>query len=135
MTAFGQHSITDLPGKEGDGGGAKKPPPPKPTDAARERSDRDLKKRLEDIFERMAEAADARDDDELAEVIREDGRIMAQGLVSLTRPLRALRAPLVGLLSIAEPVMAFSRLGRLMFGRWYERRSAPVDPPDTPAEQ
>lgn len=117
---IGQENIVDMGKPEGDG---ERKTPPKPSPAATDRADRDLKTRLEEIFRRIADAAEARGDDELADIIREDMKVMATGLVSLTRPLRALRGPLMLLLAIVEPFMAFSRVTRVMLGRFMDRRA------------
>lgn len=123
--AIGQQNIVDM-GGEGDGDG-KSTPKPKPSAAKPTVSeDRDLRGRITSILNRIAEAAEARGDEELAEVLREDTAVMATGLVSLTRPFRALRGPIVLLLGIVEPVMAFSRFGRLMVYRMMDRRAEKV---------
>jgi hypothetical protein len=99
-------------------------------------TDNELKSRLTGVFDRIAEAADARGDEELADIIREDRDVMAGGIVSLTRPFMALRAPVVLALAIVEPVMAFGRLARLMIGRAMvnraERKAQPDDIDVTP---
>lgn len=121
---IGQKNIVDLPGgkdsgKDGGDGKSKSKPAARPTVT----EDRDLRSRLSGIFDRIAESAEARGDSELAEVIREDTRVMATGLVSLTRPFKLLRAPVVMLLGIVEPVMAFSRITRLILDRLLEQRA------------
>lgn len=83
----------------------------------------DLKGRLAACIDRIAAAAEVREDEELAEILHEDRDIIVNGLVSLTRPFRALRAPLVVLLAIIEPVMAFTRIGRLMLERVMTRKT------------
>lgn len=123
-----QVKIVDLPGAEKEDSGTKKPPPSssrssRSSNAKKSSTDNDLKSRLHTVFDRIADAAEARGDSELAEVLREDRDVMATGLVSLTRPLAALRTPLLAVLAIIEPVMAFSRIGRLAFGRVLVRRA------------
>ena len=127
---IGQKNLVDLPGgdKSGDAPPKKKEAPP--TQAA----DRDLRTRIAGIFDRLAEAADARGDHELAEILREDSPVMSVGLVSLTRPVKALRVPLIFALGIIEPVMAFSRVGRVMLERLLDRRAARADEGEPPVQ-
>lgn len=134
--AIGQKNIVDMgPGKDkpSDDSGTSKPKPSAAATQAADRADRDLRSRLETIFERIADAADARGDEELADIVRDDVKVMANGLVSLTRPMRALRAPLLLLLAVVEPVMAFSRVTRVIVGRYLDRRSERQTTVDTPA--
>lgn len=86
------------------------------------KEDRDLKNRLTACFERVADALDTRGDEELADLVRADTDIMSNGLVSLTRPLQALRTPLVLVISVIEPALAFGRILRVLAGRMAERR-------------
>lgn len=118
-----QVSIVDLPGSGGEKREEKKTPPKGSTSKRPAASDTDLKSRLHTVFDRLADAADARGDDELSAALREDRDVMAQSLVTLTRPFQALRTPLLGLLAIMEPVIAFNRIGRLLFGRVVDRRA------------
>lgn len=122
---FGQENIVDLKGA-GEKPKAEKPKAAVPTATA----DKELRGRLEEVFVRIADAADARGDTELADIVREDGPVMATGLVSLTRPVRALRTPIVMALGIVEPVMAFSRVARMMVYRFFDRRGATVEAPE-----
>ncbi len=128
-----QQKIVDLPGgkQEKGGGGGKPPPSSSPRQSPRARTaaavEKDLKERLTTVFTRIADAADARGDVELAEVVRDDTEIMATGLVSLTRPFMLLRTPLLLLLAVVEPVMAFGRIGRLTLERVLIRRERRKD--------
>ncbi len=128
-----QQKIVDLPGgkQEKGGGGGKPPPSSSPRQSPRARTaaavEKDLKERLTTVFTRIADAADARGDMELAEVVRDDTEIMATGLVSLTRPFMLLRTPLLLLLAVVEPVMAFGRIGRLTLERVLIRRERRKD--------
>lgn len=128
-----QAKIVDLdPGKDKDGKDGKTPPRTATAQKKAVATDSDLKARLLTCFERIADAAEARGDEELAGAVREDMGVMAGSLVSLTRPLTALRAPLLLGLAVLEPVMAFSRLGRLMFGRLTDRRMREPETDVTP---
>lgn len=84
---------------------------------AAEKREGELKARILGTFDRIARALEERDDEELAIVFREDGSAMAQGLVSLTHNFVPLRKPLLFLLNGVEPLLAFGRLGRVLFGR------------------
>jgi hypothetical protein len=87
------------------------------------RSEKDLAERLYGCFERIANALDERGDEELADILREDAGIMAQGLVSLTRPFTILRTPLLATIAVVEPVLAFGRVVRVAAYRWSDRRA------------
>jgi hypothetical protein len=96
------------------------------------KADTDLRGRLAECFERIALALENRGDDELAQIVRDDGPVMAQGLVSLTRPFRVLRVFVLALVSVVEPVLAFGRLARAVAERWAVRRAqraAATEPP------
>lgn len=82
----------------------------------------ELRSRLDRTWERVAEWRDSRGDDELATVIREDKEAWTQGIVSLSHIVKWLRAPLLMLLNFVEPVLAFGRVTRILFGRWTEQR-------------
>jgi len=98
--------------------------------AASARAENELKGRLVGCFERIAESLYARQDEELAELVREDAEVIAQGLVSLTRPFTALRGIVLAIVAIIEPLMAFGRIGRVLLGRMAERRSARAQEPE-----
>lgn len=83
----------------------------------------ELDSRLGRTFDRIAVALEQRGDDELASVVREDAGAMAQGLVSLTRSVKFLRSPLLMSLNLIEPILAFGRVGRIMYVRFLERQS------------
>ena len=87
------------------------------------RGEADLQARLAGCFERIAAALSERGDDELAEIVAEDGPIMSQGLVSLTRPFTALRLPLLAVVAIIEPLLAFGRIFRVVAIRFANRRA------------
>lgn len=87
------------------------------------RIETELASRLDRTFDRIAIALDQRGDDELAHVIREDAGAMSQGLVSLTRSVKFLRSPLLMALNLIEPVLAFGRVGRIMYFRFAERQA------------
>lgn len=86
------------------------------------KDDKDLRDRLSACFYRIAEHLDAREDDELAEIIREDAEVMAAGLVSLTRPLKPVRTVVLVLAGVVEPLLAFQRILRVLGRRFAERR-------------
>lgn len=90
--------------------------------SARDKVEAELTLRLDRAFDRIAKAVETRGDDELAAVIREDSEAMGQGLVSLTRSVKLLRGPLLFMLNLIEPVLAFGRIGRILFIRFRERQ-------------
>lgn len=106
-----------------DSGGGTSTPRPSRSKAAQERVETELVSRLHRTFDRIALALDSRGDEELAVVIREDAAAMTHGLVSLTRNLKVLRSPLLMALNLIEPVLAFGRVGRIMYGRFVARQA------------
>lgn len=91
------------------------------TQAAAKREDTDVRSKLDRALDRIAKTLETRGDLELAGVIREDHEQIAEGLVSLTSGVRFLRTPLVFLLNVVEPVLAFGRIARILLGRWQDR--------------
>lgn len=91
-----------------------------------QRAETELRERTVHVFQRIADTLAARDDEELATAISEDSEAMATGLVSLTRQVKWLRGPLLFFLSLAEPLLAFGRVGRILLrraGEWRYRRA------------
>lgn len=87
--------------------------------------DSGLVARMDTAFSKIADQVAARGDEELAEAIREERHPMSVGLVSLTSTLTFLRWPLVIVMALVEPLLAFLRVGRLLFIRflnWREQR-------------
>jgi hypothetical protein len=82
-----------------------------------------LASRLDRMFERLATSLEAREEFELAGVIREERKAMSGGLVLLTQHFDVLRDPLLRLLGFVEPVVAFGRVGRIIARRIVERRA------------
>ena len=83
----------------------------------------ELLSRIERICDRIAEVLDARGDDELAYAIREDKTAMGQGLVSLTGNVKFLRGPLLMMLNLVEPGLAFGRVLRILYFRFADRQA------------
>jgi len=88
-----------------------------------EKLDRELHGRLTGALDQVVEWRQAREDEELATAIDEDKEKMAKGLVSLTHVVVPLRQPLLIFLGFVEPLLAFGRVGRILAGRWFERRA------------
>lgn len=89
------------------------------------KSDAGLVTQLDTAFSKLADQMAARDDEELAEALMDERHAMSQGMVSLTSGLPFLRPILVLVLALAEPILAFWRVGRILFYRflsWRERR-------------
>lgn len=103
--------------------------------AVQDRVESELVSRLDRTFDRIAKALDARDDTELADVIREDKEAMGQGLASLTRSVKFLRSPLLVVLNLVEPMLAFGRVGRIMYVRFAERQQRIVAERQSPEQQ
>lgn len=85
--------------------------------------EQEARSRLDRFFDRIVKARRDREDEELAAVIEEDAEAMAQGFLSITSNVPFLRMPLLMFLNVAEPVMAFNRVGRILAYRWMERRA------------
>lgn len=100
----------------------KSPRRAKPT-ASESRIESELLSRLDRVFDRIALTLEARGDDELAGVIREDKGAMSQGLASLTHAVKFLRGPLLMSLNLVEPALAFGRVTRVLYSRWIERQT------------
>jgi hypothetical protein len=94
-----------------------------PSKSAAQRVEDEIRSRLLRTFDRISDALASRGDTELSDVITEDKEAMTQGLVSLTRAVSWLRMPLLMLLNLVEPVLAFGRVARILFGRWVDRRA------------
>lgn len=90
---------------------------------ASERVETELLSRLMRVFDRIAKTLEARGDEELAHIVREDADAMCQGLASLTHSVKFLRSPLLMALNLVEPVLAFGRIIRVLYGRWLERQA------------
>jgi hypothetical protein len=89
---------------------------------ATDKLDRELNSRLLEAFDQVVEWREARGDEELATAITEDKDKMSRGLVSLTHAVTPLRQPLLVFLGFVEPILAFGRVGRILGGRFIERR-------------
>lgn len=85
-----------------------------------------LKTRLENVFEKLAKQMEARGDEELATALSEEKTNMSQGLVSLTKNLTPLRGPLLVIVSLVEPVLAFGRVGGILVRRAVARRAQKI---------
>lgn len=105
--------------------------------AKQQRNEKELRGRIDEVLDRIATSREARGDERLADIIRDDAQVMAGFLVSFTRPFGVLRTTLVTLLALIEPALAFGRLFRELAGRWAERRQAEKEeqqrqrPPDS----
>lgn len=97
------------------------------TSRATERENASLATRISTALDKIADQMALRDDDELATAIREERGAMSHGLVSLTDQITPLRVVLVLVMALAEPILAFYRVGRILFFRflvWRENRIA-----------
>jgi hypothetical protein len=86
------------------------------------KAETELASRLDRVLERITSRLEERGDDELATAMREGGAAMAGGLTDLTRFAPAIRMPLLLILGLIEPVLAFGRVGRILSGRLLGRR-------------
>lgn len=98
----------------------------KPSSRARSSSsglETEISSRLHRVGNRIAEMLSTRGDDELAQAIRDDTDAMSQGLVSLTSNVKFLRGPLLMVLNLIEPSLAFGRVGRILYVRFVNRQA------------
>jgi hypothetical protein len=82
----------------------------------------ELQSRLERTVDRIVAQLVARQDHELGEALSDDREQIVQGFVSITRTVKWLRNPMLMVLNLVEPALAFWRVGRIILGRWYQRR-------------
>jgi actin-like ATPase involved in cell morphogenesis len=89
---------------------------------SRDRIDSEIQSRLERVLTRIAQTLENRNDEELATIVREDTTAMSGGIVSLTHNVKPLRSPIIMALNLVEPLLAFGRLGGVLFRRLRERQ-------------
>ena len=87
-------------------------------------TDNALMLKLKETFSDIADWRDKKEDEELAEAIRESTDDMSKGLVALTRTVRWLRAPLGFAVNFIKPVLAFGKVGRILGERIVTARTA-----------
>jgi hypothetical protein len=109
-------------GKAADDGAEVKPKRGRKPGGRPPRSETELESRLMRIIGRLADRREERDDLELADALREDGKAMADGVVNGTRQLPQFRIPVLLLLGIVEPLLAFGRVGGILLRRLQNRR-------------
>lgn len=85
-------------------------------------TEREVRAHLDRAFDGLAKNRDKSGDTDLAEAIREEGDAMTEGFVALTENVKPLRMPLVIILNILITVLAFGRVGGILFERWAARR-------------
>jgi hypothetical protein len=93
----------------------------------RTKADEEVASRTERVLRRIADRRTNAGDDELAGAIMEDGPIIAQGVADITAAVNPLRVPLLLLLGVIEPAIAFLRVGGILAGRIAGRRQVPVE--------
>jgi hypothetical protein len=92
-------------------------------DRAERAWERDLRTRMERTLDRLIEWRQGRGDDDLVKVLKEDGPAMIGGVIAALRPVRQLEKPVVLMLTIAEPLLAFGRLFKVLGSRVAARRA------------
>lgn len=84
-----------------------------------------LRDNLETAFDRITKARVKAEDEELAQALLEDRDAMTDGLVGLTDHVPVVRQPLLLILGVLVPLLAFRRVGGILVGRllsWRQRR-------------
>lgn len=113
----------DLERPDDDDPGDKERKPRGQSERSQRRHAANIRDRLGNIFDRLADSIDGRGDAELAAMIREDKAAMVNGLVSVTRRVPQLAGVIMAALAVLEPLIAFGRVFRLMARRAGERRA------------
>ena len=85
-------------------------------------TEREVREQLTRAFDGLAKGREAREDGELAQAIREEGDAMTEGFVTLTNNVKPLRLPLVIILNVVITLLAFGRVGGILWNRWLVRR-------------
>lgn len=74
-------------------------------------------------FDGLAKNRETRNDPDLAEAIREEGDAMTEGFVALTENVPPLRLPIVIILNVLITLLAFGRVGGILWERFKIRRA------------
>lgn len=85
-------------------------------------TEKEVREQLTRAFDGLAKGRDARGDEELAEAIREEGDAMTEGFVALTNNVKPFRLPLVIILNVVITLLAFGRVGGILWQRFLARR-------------
>jgi len=90
------------------------------TQATIDRQEKSLADRLLEAITRIAVALDNRSDgnSEMADALRRNGKAMADSTVNFTRKVKVLRGPLLWVLSMVEPVLAFGEVVGIAFRKF-----------------
>lgn len=88
------------------------------------KAEAEIRMQLEGAFERLAKMRDTKEDAELADAIREESDPMTEGIVTLTNSVTPLRFPIIILLNLLITMMAFGRVGGILYQRFQDRRVA-----------
>jgi hypothetical protein len=99
-----------------------KPKRGRPKGSTNARTDNAVADRVEKTVLRLAEVLEGRGETELSAALREDAKAMAGAMASLTSTLKGLRKPLLAVLGVVEPALAFGRVVRIAFHKLSARR-------------
>lgn len=107
--------------------------------ATQAKQEGELSGRIQEALTRIAVALENRSDgqSEMADALRQDGKKMSDAIVNVTRKVKVLRGPVLWVLTIIEPILAFGRVGRIALDKlvgWRGQRMEGVDdgrPPET----
>lgn len=83
--------------------------------------DGEVKGRMDRCLDRIAKWRREKGDNELAEAIEEDRQQLTGGFVAITGSFPWLRMPLIHVLNLVEPLLAFGRVARILIGRAADR--------------
>lgn len=78
---------------------------------------------LEKAFDGLAKSRYAKDDDELGNAITEESPAMTEGIVTLTDAIPFVRNPIIIGLHLIIVLLAFGRVGGILFDRARQRRA------------
>lgn len=89
--------------------------------------DASIEAQLRVVLDRVAEQRESKDDTELADAIRETQAAIIKGFMSVTKTITPLRQPLVFLIAVLDPILAFWKVGSILTRRWFERRARKIE--------
>lgn len=91
--------------------------------ASDRKTDSEIRAGLEKAFDGLAKARYARDDDELGDALTEEAPAMTEGIVTLTDAIPFARPPIIIGLHLIIVLLAFGRVGGILFDRARQRRA------------
>lgn len=88
------------------------------------KTDAEIRAGLNHAFEKLAQNRYAKEDPELGDALTEEGPAMTEGIVDLTDKVPVFRQPILVILNLCIVLLAFGRVGGILFDRAQQRRAA-----------